>query len=242
MGYRSNLLKKRELEEVGSSLHFDNINFKLAVLQQLIFEKKLFSPEYDFGDFYEMAYDDDADYEEEYEKYCARALQYFTYLSVPSEYAESITRIDASIDDDIYYEICPEWDGDDRFYINEISEREAIQFPKLRDITFWYMSDCVEELKKQLKPLKIKVNTARPNGEKTVSLWSSAALLLLPAILCGLLAGLFFAQRYGDIEVTVSNEPLEENTLASGGEEESSTADDADQEKQMRSYLVYRQK
>lgn len=183
-------------------LRFDNLNFKLAVLQQLIFEKKVFKPEYDFGDFYEEAYGDDADYDEASEKYAQRALYYFTHLPVPRECAKYITEINATIDNEIYYEIYPEWTGEDIFYINRISQQEVSQFPKLRYITFWYMSDCVDELKKQMRPLKIKVSTARADGEKAVSFWASIALIALLVIILGALGGYIFYQRYANVEVS----------------------------------------
>lgn len=188
-------------------LRFDNLNFKLAVLQQLIFEKKVFKPEYDFGDFYEEVYQDDADYDEACEKYAQRALNYFTYLPVPTEFAKYINEINATIDDEIYYEIYPEWTGEDLFYINRISEQEVTQFPKLKSITFWYMSDCVDELIKQMRPLKIKVSTARADGKKAVSVWTSIVLIALIVIVPGALGGYIFHHRYADVEVFV-HEPI----------------------------------
>ncbi|MGL5259902.1 MAG: DUF6892 domain-containing protein [Lachnospiraceae bacterium] len=192
---------KKNYDYESKYLQFDNLNFKLAVLQQLIFEKKVFKPEYDFGDFYEEVYNDDANYDEVIEKYAQRALFYFTNLSIPGKYAKYITEINATIDDEIYYEIYPEWTGENFFYINRISEREVSQFPKLRYITFLYMSDYVDELKKQMKPLKIKVSTARADQEKAISFWISVLLITFIVSILGILGGFLFYQKYADVEV-----------------------------------------
>lgn len=202
-----------DFEFKGESLKFSNLNFKLAVLQQLMFEKKIFLPEYDFEDLYTMAYAEEADYNKASELYAQRVLHYFEELSIPSEFAKDITHIHAAIDDEIYYKIYPEWTGSDIFNINRISQYEVLQFPKLTYLSFWNMSDNVKGLKEQLKPLNVDVYTGSADGGKRSPLWLSASFLLIPTMICGLLSGYYFFQRYGDVKVTTTETYFEQTDL-----------------------------
>lgn len=191
-------MKKQEEYEY-KYLRFDHLNFKLAILQQLIFEKKVFKPIYDFGDFCSNGY-------------AQKALEYFKYLPVPAKYAQDITEINVNIDDEIYYEIYPEGTRNVSLYINEISTREITQFSKLKYISFSYETPYINELKKQLRPLKIKVFTARQNGEKPISIKFSILFMILSSLIFGSLGGLIFYQRYKDVEVVFhESAPFEED-------------------------------
>lgn len=209
--------KKHDYDTYQSNLRFDNLNFKLAVLQHLIFEKKVFSPNYDFGDFEEMYYQEDLSMEEcdeAVEQYVQHALQYFTYLNVPADLAKHVTELQIDAGDDIYYEINPEWCGEDgMFDVDKISDREISQFPKLKRISFWYMSNNVEELKKQLKAHKVKVELGAKEigrGNRTrVSLVAACLCLIIATMGVGGISGKLFLNRYQDYEVIWSTSPAE---------------------------------
>lgn len=208
--------KNSDIDMYQTNLRFDNLNFKLAVLQHLIFEKKVFSPEYDFGDFEEIYYRQDYSTEEcdeALEEYIQNALHYFTYLKIPMDLAMHVTELQIAAGDDIYFEINPEECGEDgRFNVDRISDREVSQFPKLKRISFWYMSNNVEGLRKQLRAHKIKVEM----GEKEIGDGNTKVIPPLVAMLCLVIAavgvggatGKLFSNHYQDYEVTWTTEPV----------------------------------
>lgn len=205
--------KKKEFDTYEGNLRFDNLNFKLAVLQYLIFDKKVFSPQYHFEDFEEWCYAEelsDDELEERKEKYIEEALLYFTYLKVPKHLAGYVTELQIAPGDDIYYIINPEWSGEDEFQVNQISEREISQFPKLRSISFWYMSERVKELQTQLKKHRIQVCLGVKDSHKSASPVLAFVCMVAAAILMGSIGGMLFLNRYQDVEVTWSEEKTED--------------------------------
>lgn len=219
--------KKSEFDTYQSELRFDNLNFKLAVLQNLIFEKKVFSPQYEFEGIQDRYYEEEyspEEYEEAMERYIREALQYFTYLKVPAEMAKYVTELQITAGDDIYFEIAPEWDGEERlFNVDYISDREIAQFPQLKKISFWYMSDQVEALRKQLKKHRIKVELGQKDASKRISGMAALFCILTAAVGMGAVTGGIFANRYRDVEVSWSEEPITTNEAEKPGEADSDT-------------------
>ena len=115
----------------GEVLKFDNLNFKLSILQILIYDLELLKPYFDVYEFAkqykgEKLNLDSMDPIEE-------VLDYFKELPIPKKLAKEITVIDMDGGDEIYANIAPQWDGEDEaFDVNDISDEELKQFPNLK--------------------------------------------------------------------------------------------------------------
>lgn len=134
-------------------LEFDTLNFKLAVIQELMYEQEVLKPYFDLYDY--------LDYKKsraktETEKPIRLALQFFKDISIPKRLAENISTIVMDGGNEIYSNIAPLWDGeDDLFSLNEISEKELSQFTNLKSMTI--MTSNYEEMKAVLEKHGIQV-------------------------------------------------------------------------------------
>ena len=125
-------------------LHFDNINFKLAIIQVLMYDLEVLKPAFDIFDFAEEFSDLDIDTESM--EIIQPALDYFEKLQIPKEYAQHVQEIDLDGGNEIYMNLIPQWDGEDEtFDLNEVSEEELKQFPNLEEATI--MSRNFEQVK-----------------------------------------------------------------------------------------------
>lgn len=111
-------------------LVFDNFNFKLAVIQELMYRQEVLKPYFDIYDYLKFK---KSKAKTETEKNIKAAVDFFKKLQVPLSLAENITKIAMDGGNEIYGNIAPLWDGEDgRFDINEITPNEIRQFPNLR--------------------------------------------------------------------------------------------------------------
>lgn len=155
-----------------SALQFDNYPFKLAVIQELMYEQSLLGKPYRRGgDQYFEQYPDTAEASEEesirrLEPYIQKANQFFKELKIPCSLAEYVTKLYVGEELEVYYQINPQWmdfdeyfeDGRD-FDITDISEQEIRQFPNLASITFNMYHAPFGELVEKLKSWGIEVRT-----------------------------------------------------------------------------------
>lgn len=153
----SNSLKdysiKKSKEDI---LEFDNLNFKLAVMEVLMYEKELLKPIFDiyeFCDYYSSKKVIDPD-EEGYSP-IKEALNWFKRYPIKKELAKEVTEIYMDGGNEIYMNIAPMWSGEDNvFDINKISDKELSEFINLKKITL--MSGDFDKLKKQLNEKAIE--------------------------------------------------------------------------------------
>ena len=148
-------------------LVFDTFNFKLAVINELMYNQLVLKPYFDIYDF--MAFKK-AHWNLETDKNIRAAVQYFRELPVPSRLADLVTKIEMDGSDEIYMQIAPEWDGrDDRFDFYKLTEREIIQFRNLHEMTVFGSSRDVAGLRKMCETLGIKVEPLAETAELTGS-------------------------------------------------------------------------
>ena len=126
---------KYKLPRLGEPvLEFKNLNFKLAVLNILMYEKGLLEPRFsiwEFADEYARRHIDPET--EGYDSMVPEAADWFRRYPIPARLAPEITEIDMDGGDEINCQLAPNWDGeDDLFDINAIDEAELRQFPNLR--------------------------------------------------------------------------------------------------------------
>lgn len=115
-------------------LDFDHLNFKLAIIQVLMYEEELLKPAFDIFDFAEEFSELDIDTDSM--DIIKPALEYFEKLQIPKEFAEHVKVIDMDGGNEIYMNLIPQWDGEDEsFDLNEVSVEELNQFPNLEEAT-----------------------------------------------------------------------------------------------------------
>lgn len=151
-------------------LEFDNLPFKLAAAQVLMYDLKLLGEPYRGGDEYFERYKDDcADVSDEesikrLQPFIERGIKFFEELKIPRFLAPKIQYLYAGWELSVYYNINPQWldleeyeDGS-AFDITDISEREIKQFPNLKGITFNMHNDPPEALLRKLEGWGIEIN------------------------------------------------------------------------------------
>ena len=115
-------------------LHFDNITFKLASIQVLMYDLEVLKPVFNIFDFAEEA--SELSINTESMEIIQPALDYMINLPIPKKYAEQVQEIDMDGGNEIYMNLIPQWDGeDDSFDLNEVSLKELQQFPNLKQAT-----------------------------------------------------------------------------------------------------------
>ena len=124
--------KLKETDE--EVLRFDNINFKLAIIQVLMYDLEVLKPVFNIFDFAEEVSELNIDTESM--EIIQPALDYMINLPIPKKYAEQVQEIYMDGGNEIYLNLIPQWDGeDDSFDLNEVSLKELQQFPNLKQAT-----------------------------------------------------------------------------------------------------------
>lgn len=135
-------------------LVFDNFNFKLAVLEVLIYELELIEPYFDIYEFAEQYGGKEIDTESDVP--IRPIVNYFKKLPVPKRLAEKVEEIYMDGGNNIYMNISPQWDGEDGIFdVNSITENEIAQFPNLKKITL--MSSNFDEVAKAFEQAGVTV-------------------------------------------------------------------------------------
>ena len=144
---------KKCKEEV---LEFENFNFKLSIVQVLMYELEVLKPYFDIYDF-AMQYDG-KEIDTESFKVSKPVLNFFKKLPIPKSLADQVQEIDMDGGNEIYANIFPMWDGeDDMFDLDAVTEVELKQFPNLKKATI--MSENFDEVSKVFKGVGIEVES-----------------------------------------------------------------------------------
>ena len=144
--------KLKETDE--ELLHFDNINFKLTIIQVLMYDLRVLKPYFDIYDFADEFSELEIDTESM--EIIQPALDYMINLPIPKKYAEQVQEIYMDGGNEIYLNLIPQWDGeDDGFDLNEVSLKELQQFPNLKQATI--ISSNFEHVKKTFDKQGVQV-------------------------------------------------------------------------------------
>ena len=144
--------KLKETDE--ELLHFDNINFKLTIIQVLMYDLRVLKPYFDIHDFAEEFSELEIDTESM--EIIQPALDYMIDLPIPKKYAEQVQEIYMDGGNEIYLNLIPQWDGeDDGFDLNEVSLKELQQFPNLKQATI--ISSNFEHVKEMFDKQGVQV-------------------------------------------------------------------------------------
>lgn len=143
------------IETEEKCLVFDNFNFKLAVIQELMYEQEVLKPYFDIYDYLKFK---KSRANTESLKNVKPAVDFFKNLKIPVSLADKVEKIKMDGGNEIYMNICPAWDGEDeRFDLHEVSTEELKQFPNLKEMTV--MSGAIEKLQKTGAALGIMVES-----------------------------------------------------------------------------------
>ncbi|WP_417785851.1 DUF6892 domain-containing protein [Tenacibaculum sp.] len=127
---------------MNNQLNFKELNFKLAVINELMYVQEVLQPKLDVYEFIEKqrnltsseAYDI---IEEEGYEIIPEVLEYFKNLKLTSEMVENIKELNMDGGDEIYGQIIPFWDGEDEeFSVN--SAVDSTLLPNLKRISLLY--------------------------------------------------------------------------------------------------------
>lgn len=136
-------------------LNFDTFNFKLVIIDELMYKQEVLKPYFDIYDY--MAFKK-AHWNLETSSNVRAAISYFKQLPIPVSLADHVTDINMDGSDEIYMNIAPEWDGrDDRFDFYKLTEKELKQFKNLKRMLVFGNSNNIIGLKKICEPLGIEV-------------------------------------------------------------------------------------
>lgn len=118
---------------MSQTISFTDLNFKLAVVQELMYNQELL-PKFDLGQY---SAEKGFSYDSGSVEAVPEALAYFEELEVPAELAEKITEIEMDGGNEIYLEIAPNWDGEDSLFdVDEFAD--VAHFPNLKSMTLLY--------------------------------------------------------------------------------------------------------
>jgi hypothetical protein len=122
--------------EADTELKFADLNFKLAVIQVLMYEKGLLTPKFDAWDFADSYTERKIDIEEEGYEPIEEIRQYFMDLKIDRKYAAEVTELDLDGGNEVYRQIWVFWDGEDEYYdVESLDLEELAQFPNLKTVT-----------------------------------------------------------------------------------------------------------
>lgn len=126
----------------------DNFNFKLAIIEELMYNQNSLTPKFDIYEFAREYPKRDIDPNDYYDAMIPEIKKWFANLPIPKALAKQITQLHLDGGNDVFAQLIPQWDGEcDIFDIKKLSEAEFSQFPNLKTIngTAFMMSKKVEK-------------------------------------------------------------------------------------------------
>jgi flagellin-like hook-associated protein FlgL len=120
----------------GEKIKFTDFNFKLAIIEELMYIKELIQPKFDIFEFADSYEEREIDVEKEGYEPIPEAIEYFKNLEIDRKLATEITEIYQDGGNDIYINITPYWDGEDDSFNIEIYD-DIKHFPNLKKMTLF---------------------------------------------------------------------------------------------------------
>jgi hypothetical protein len=121
----------------AEKLVFTDFNFKLAVMQELMYNQELLKPKFDLYEFVQLHQARDIDVEEEGYEFIAEVIDYFEKFEIEAALADKVTEINQDGGNDIYLNVLRFWDGEDDVF-NIRSFKDITQFKNLKTICLFY--------------------------------------------------------------------------------------------------------
>lgn len=141
---------KYKLKKIaGETIEFADFNFKLTVIEVLMYDKELLKPKFDVYEFAELYNKREIDIDKEGYNPIPEVIEYFQALKIDKKLAEQVTEIYQDGGNNIYLNIIPLWSGEDDFF--DIQSYEDIRhFPNLKKMILMGVEQkTLDELKAQ---------------------------------------------------------------------------------------------
>ena len=120
----------------GKILTFKSFNFKLMIIQELMYKKGLIEPKFDVYDFAKDYAKRKIDINDEGYEPIREVKKWFETLPVSADLAKHVGELYLDGGNEIYGQIWPFWDGECDYYdVKRLTEEELEQFPNLRTIS-----------------------------------------------------------------------------------------------------------
>ena len=150
-------LKKPKLKVVSKEkgIEFEDFNFKLAVIEQLMYLEKYLKPKFSIHNFAKNHIERDINIEDEGYEIIPEAKQFFEELILTTELLSNVTEIDFEFGgSEIAHSLIPFWDGeDDVFEINCFEDFKHL--PNLKTV---FNGDGIDpDMVKELKAKGVKI-------------------------------------------------------------------------------------
>jgi len=123
-------------------IEFSDFGFKLSIIQELMYNKKLITPEFDLFEFVIWYTKRDIDLEKEGYEPISEVTQYFKDLPIPKRLANEITEIYQDGGNDIYLQLLRFGEGWEDYWDIETA-KDAKQFPNLKKAILCYAKENV---------------------------------------------------------------------------------------------------
>jgi hypothetical protein len=123
----------------GKGVAFSDFNFKLAVIQVLMYDREVLTPRFDVFEFAKRYKKRAIDVDEEGYEIIREVQEFFKAYPITAEALRDIEAIDQG-GGDIYLQLCPFWGGeDDKFNLK--SAKDASLLPSLKRVVLFYDDD-----------------------------------------------------------------------------------------------------
>ena len=141
---------------MGDKIEFKDFNFKLAVIQVLMYEKELLKPAFDIFEFAKRHREREIDVDKEGYDIISEVKEYFEKLEIDKKYADEITEIIQDGGNDVYMNMIAFWSGEDDVF-NIRSFADVIHFRNLKKIELFY-DENIDTIRKDLGAKGIAVD------------------------------------------------------------------------------------
>ncbi len=134
---------------------FKDFNFKLMVIQELMYHREVLDPIFDLDEFVENYTERKIDTDTISYEIIPEVKKHFEDLDIPDDLLDSVTELNADGGDDIYFQLCPHWDGEDDLF-NVKSADDCAKFKNLKKVTIFYDDD--ESILKKFAKFGVKAD------------------------------------------------------------------------------------
>lgn len=143
---------------------FNDLNFKLLVIEELMYNKNLLTPKFDLSQFIAEYHQREIDKEQEGYEVIPEVLAYFKGLDIPEDLLAKVTSLtqDCGVDGgaEIYSQIWPFWDpgcGDEVLKISNKASKDLPLLPNLKQVNGLEHSNPSKKLISSFKERHIKL-------------------------------------------------------------------------------------
>lgn len=125
---------------------FNDFNFKLAVIQKLMYDEDKLTPKFDVKKHTRKSFDELSEADDDF---VPEAVEYFKNLEIPLELLKTIEELMQDGGDRVYAQVYPSWDGEDDVF-DILSAADVKWLPNLKRITLFEQQedDILEEFAK----------------------------------------------------------------------------------------------